>query len=140
MYRIRSDCGATVYKRLRPNKLPRMSSSHAGFAVINRTVNPALRLLLRSPAHALVSRNLALITITGRRSGHSYTFPVGYRQDGDRVTITVGWPERKRWWRNLRDGAPVRLRIRGAERSGHAEAHGDEQTGVTVQIELAPPS
>ena len=26
------------------------------------------------------------------------------------------WPERKRWWRNLREEADVRLRLQGRER------------------------
>jgi hypothetical protein len=77
-----------------------------------------------------------LITVTGHRSGRRFTFPVGYRQDGDRVTISVGWPERKHWWRNLRDGARVEMRIRGHRRFGYAQARGDERTGVTVEVEL----
>ena len=77
--------------------------SHALFAVLNRTANPVVRTMLSSPLHPLLSRGLALITVIGRRSGRRYTFPVGYRQDGDRVTVTVGAPARKRWWRNLRD-------------------------------------
>ena len=113
------------------------SRSHAPFAVFNRVGNPAVRLLLRSPLHGVLSRGLALITVTGRRTGRSYTIPVGYRRSGDRVTIVVGWPERKRWWRNLRGaGAPVRLRIRGEEMAGHAVARGDERSGVTVEVTL----
>jgi hypothetical protein len=93
---------------------------------------------LRSPLHAPLSRRLALITVTGRRSGREHTFPVDYEQAGELVTITVGWPERKRWWRNLREGAPVRIRLQGKERSGHAVAQGDERTGVTVEVRLDP--
>jgi F420H(2)-dependent quinone reductase len=113
-----------------------MAHGHAPFAIFNRTGNPMVRLILRSPAHPLASGRLALITVTGRRSGRSYTIPVGYRQHGDRVTIGVGWPGRKRWWRNVAGGAPVRLRLRGAERRGYAQAHGDERTGVTVEVRL----
>ena len=116
-----------------------MAASHAPFAVWNRTANLAVRALLRSPLHRLASGKLALITVTGRRSGRTYTFPVGYERQGDRVEITVGWPERKRWWRNLRDpGAQVRLRLEGLERRGHAIARGDEEGGVTVSVELEP--
>jgi deazaflavin-dependent oxidoreductase (nitroreductase family) len=97
-----------------------------------------VRGLLATPLHRLVSGRLALITVTGRRSGRRYTFPVAYSQDGDRVTIEVGWPERKVWWRNLRDGGEVRLRLRGVEREGHAQAYGDARTGVTVHVELDP--
>lgn len=79
-----------------------MRQGLAPFAVFNRTANPAVRAVLSSPLHPLLSRRLALITVIGRRSGRRYTFPVGYRQDGDRVIVNVGWPERKQWWRNLR--------------------------------------
>jgi deazaflavin-dependent oxidoreductase (nitroreductase family) len=111
---------------------------HAGFAILNRTGNTVVRALLRTPLHRVASGRIALITVTGRRSGRAYTFPVGYSQDGDRVTIGVGWPERKVWWRNLRDGGQVRLRLRGVERTGHARAHGDVRTGVTVLVDLDP--
>jgi hypothetical protein len=115
-----------------------MPRGHAPFAVFNRTGNPAVKLMLSSPLHPLLSGQLAVITVTGRRTGRQYSFPVGYRQQGDRVTIGVGWPERKHWWRNLRDGGPVRLRLRGVERTGHARARGDERTGVTVEVQLDP--
>ena len=113
-----------------------MPASHTPFAVFNRTANPLIALLLRSPLHPLVSRRLTLITVTGRRSGRTFRFPVGYEQDGETVTIEVGWPKRKRWWRNLREGGRVRLWLRGEEREGEAIARGDEQSGVTVEIQL----
>jgi hypothetical protein len=113
-----------------------MPRSHARFAFTNRTVNPVVRAILRSPAHGLLSHELALLTVTGRRSGRTFTFPVHYTQHGARVTIAVGWPERKRWWRNLREGAPVGLLIRGVRRTGTAQAHGDERRGVVVEVEL----
>ena len=113
-------------------------SGHAGFALLNRTGNPVVRALLRSPLHPLLSRRLALISYTGRRSGREWTIPVGYALNGDRVTIAVGAAEHKRWWRNLRGGAPVRVRIRGRERAGHAEVTGGETTGVTVEVLLEP--
>jgi hypothetical protein len=48
------------------------------------------------------------------------------------------WPERKLWWRNLRDGAPVRLRLRGAERTGQGHARVDDGGGVHVEVLLDP--
>jgi len=112
-----------------------MASSHAPFVVVNRAINPLVGAVLRSPAHGLLSGHLALITVTGKRSGRTYTFPVGYHEEGERIAIGVDWPERKRWWRNLVDGAPVELRLRGVRRIGMARARG-EHSGVTVDIEL----
>jgi hypothetical protein len=113
-----------------------MAGSHTPFVVVNRLVNPVVRGLLRSPAHGLLSGHLALLTVTGRRSGRTFTFPVGYERDGDRVTIGVDWPERKRWWRNLSDAAPVEIWLAGVRRVGTGRAHGDEHAGVTVEIRL----
>jgi hypothetical protein len=114
-------------------------ASHTPFALWNRAVNPLVRSVLGSPIHPLVSGRLALITVVGRSSGREYTFPVGYEREGDQVSIAVSWPERKRWWRNVRGGAPVRLRLRGTERTGYAQAHGDEHSGVTVKVQLDTP-
>jgi deazaflavin-dependent oxidoreductase (nitroreductase family) len=113
-----------------------MSDPHRGFAVLNQTGNRLVRGVLGSPAHRLLSGRLALITVTGRRSGRAYTIPVAYRREGDLVTIDVGWPERKRWWRNLREPARVTLRLGGVERTGEARAIGDEHTGVRVAVRL----
>jgi F420H(2)-dependent quinone reductase len=113
-----------------------MAGSHTPFVVVNRVVNPVVRAVLRSPAHGLLSGHLALLTVTGRRSGRTFTFPVGYHRDGERVTIGVDWPERKRWWRNLSEPAPVEIWLAGVRRAGTARAQGDEHAGVTVEIEL----
>jgi F420H(2)-dependent quinone reductase len=110
--------------------------SHAPFAVANVTINPIVRAVLHSPVHRLLSRRIALITVTGRRSGRRFTFPVQYRRDGDHVAITVGAPARKRWWRNLRHRAPVAMLIQGVRYTGSARAHGDDAEGVTVDVEL----
>jgi hypothetical protein len=95
----------------------------SGFVFLNRAINPLVRWLIRSPLHGLASRRIALITYTGRRSGHRYTIPVGYEMAGVDVTITVGSPDRKMWWRSLTGtGAPVELVVRGQPRTGHAIA------------------
>jgi hypothetical protein len=112
-----------------------MRDGHARFAFLNRTGDRAVAILLHSPLHPIVSRQLTLITVTGRCGGRQYTFPVGYRHAGERVTIPqpVG-----RSWRNLRSGAPIRLWLRGAQRSGQATVRGDERSGVIVDVELDP--
>jgi F420H(2)-dependent quinone reductase len=116
-----------------------MAGSHTPFAVVNKAINPLVRGLLRSPAHGLVSSHLALLTVTGRRSGRTFTFPVGYDREDERVTIGVDWPDRKRWWRNLLEAAPVEIWLAGVRRTGTGQARGDEHTGVTVEIQLDGP-
>ena len=111
------------------------------FLAMNRTVNPALRMVLRSPAHRLASGRFALITYTGRRSGREYTIPVLYRDKGDEVTIAVGWPDRKVCWRNLTGkGGPVRLVVRGEELRGHAVATREAGRDALVRVRVEPRS
>jgi hypothetical protein len=78
--------------------------------------NIFVRALLRSPLHGLMSKTLLLLTYTGRKSGKHYQLPVGYRRDGRIVTLVAGNP----WWVNVRGGAPVTLRLAGAELRGFA--------------------
>ena len=104
---------------------------------MNRIVNPALRTILRSPAHRLASARVALITYTGRRSGREYTIPCFYRDKGDEVRIAVGWPDRKVWWRNLTgDGGRVRLLVQGQELRGHAIATRDAGRDALVRVRI----
>jgi hypothetical protein len=69
--------------------------------------------LLRSPLHRLASGSLILITYRGRSSGCRFTIPVMYAERDGTLTIFVGHPERKRWWRNLRGGAEVDVWLHG---------------------------
>jgi len=82
----------------------------------NQIGNPVITFLLRSPLHGLLSRNMLLITVTGRKSGKAYTTPVGYVRVGDEVAI-VSSPDRS-WWKNLRGGAPVSVRVQGRQLIG----------------------
>ena len=76
-------------------------------------INPAMRLLLRSPLHAIASGSLMLVTYRGRKSGRTYTTPVRYvRGDG---VIRCFTSTDTQWWRNLRHGADVVLRIQGED-------------------------
>lgn len=116
---------------------PGASVSSRGFRIFNRTVNPLVRATLRSPLHPMLGGRLCLITVTGRRSGREFTIPVGYRREGDAVTIRVGWPDRKTWWHNLGpDPRPVRLRIGGVERGGEATLKREQGGGIAVEVDL----
>lgn len=90
-----------------------------------RVGNPLVAAVLRSPLHGLLSDQLALLTFVGRHSGREYTVPVGYaeRDYGDRLVLFT----HSDWWKNFRGGAAVRLRLRGRERRGRAEAVTDSE-------------
>jgi hypothetical protein len=114
-------------------------NSTAMISFLNRLANPALKLLLRSPLHRLVSRGTMLISYTGRKSGRRYTTPVNYLRDGD--TILVVSQAARTWWRNLRGGAPVTLLIAGSELRGIAECYEDPQrvaAGLLVLLRQLP--
>lgn len=82
--------------------------------------NRLMSTLLRSPLHGLISASIMLITVTGRRSGSTYAVPVNYvRDDGTLIVMTQA---DRTWWRNLRGGAPVIVRLRGREYHARAEA------------------
>jgi len=94
-----------------------------------RVINPLLKLVLRSPVHSLVSDSLLLLTVTGRKSGTEYTFPVGYDRHDDTVCVTSHGTN---WWKNLRNGGQrVSVLLRGTERTGRAEVVEDEEIVAT---------
>ena len=93
--------------------------------VFERVVNPLMERLLRSPLHGLVSDSLLLLTFTGRRSGTEYTTPVGYDELDGALFVTSQTD--RTWWRNLRDGADVTVRLRGERRHGRAEVIEDDR-------------
>ncbi|WP_415379241.1 nitroreductase/quinone reductase family protein [Halosimplex sp. TS25] len=86
-----------------------------------RVINPVVERVLRSPRHSLMSDSLMLLTFTGRKSGREYTIPVGYWVDDGTLIVTTHSP----WWRNLRDGAPVDVLLRGERHEGVATARPD---------------
>ncbi len=85
---------------------------------VMRFVNPVVAALLRSPFHGLLSRQVLLLTYTGRKTGQQYTIPVGYTAEGDTLTVFSG---RHVWWKNLRGGGRVTVRLEGRQRTARAE-------------------
>jgi deazaflavin-dependent oxidoreductase (nitroreductase family) len=93
-------------------------------------VNRAMKFVLRSPVHGLVSKTVLLITFTGRKSGKTFTTPVSYSQDGDRVYVFT----HAVWWKNLRRDTPVTLRIRGREFQGLPEPVAEDKQAVAAGL------
>ncbi|MFN8597592.1 MAG: nitroreductase family deazaflavin-dependent oxidoreductase [Anaerolineae bacterium] len=100
----------------------------------NQVGNPVMTFLLRSPLHGLLSKNMLLITVTGRKSGKSYTTPVGYVRSGAELLI-VSSPDRS-WWKNLRGGAPITIHLQGSARMGIGTAIEDPARVAESLIEM----
>jgi deazaflavin-dependent oxidoreductase (nitroreductase family) len=86
-------------------------------ARIMRAVNVPMRAVLGLPFPTPLSRNLMLISYTGRKTGKPYRQPVSYARDGD----TLLTPGGGRWTLNLTGGRPVRIRLRGRDLPARAE-------------------
>jgi deazaflavin-dependent oxidoreductase (nitroreductase family) len=101
-------------------------------------VNHAMKFVLRSPVHSLVSKTVLLLTFTGRKSGKTFTTPVSYSQFDDQVYIFT----HATWWKNLPNGAPVTLRLRGREFQGLAQPVAEDKqaiaTGLAAHLRKVP--
>ena len=101
-------------------------------------VNKAMKFVLCSPLHGMVSKTVLLITFTGRKSGKNYSTPVSYSQTGDQVSIFT----HAAWWKNLRSNTPVTLRIQGREIQGLAEPVAEDKqaiaTGLAAHLRKVP--
>lgn len=99
-----------------------MSAARRSFWLTNRLVNPVLRPVLRGPLGRWFGRHLAVVRYRGRRSGNQYELVAQYARDGSTVWIVPGSPERKTWWRNLREPAEIELWLAGHHFRGRARA------------------
>ncbi len=93
-------------------------------------VNYAMKLILRSPLHGMVSKNLLLITFTGRKSGNTYTTPVSYSQSNNCVTIFT----HATWWKNLRNDQPITLHLRGQNVQGMPETVVENKQAIATAL------
>jgi deazaflavin-dependent oxidoreductase (nitroreductase family) len=100
--------------------------------------NPINTAVLRSPLHSLVSKSTMLITFKGRKSGKIYTTPVEYHQKGQLITV-YSWKNRS-WWKNLRGGVPVSVRLRGQDLSGTADVVPASEAEMVVGLQAAYPT
>ena len=90
--------------------------------------NRLVSVVLRSPLHGFagLSRFAMLLTYTGVRSGRRYTLPLAYIREGETIT-TFALFTNTVWWKNLRGGVPVTLRLEGQEQPGVATVSTDPE-------------
>ena len=87
-------------------------------------INRVMAWLLKSPFHSLVSKNMLLITVTGRKSGKLITTPTAYLRDGQ--TLWIISQRSSKWWRNLREGANATVVLGGKSIQGRGSIIEDE--------------
>jgi len=95
-------------------------------------INGAMRQLLRSPLHRLVSGSIMLITYHGRRSGREFSTPVRYIPNGSGVRCFSD--QTTQWWRNLRARPEVTLLIAGVERRYRANVYVDDPLHIRAAL------
>jgi deazaflavin-dependent oxidoreductase (nitroreductase family) len=95
--------------------------------------NDFMAWVLRSPFHGMLSNGMMLITITGRKTGKTYTTPVGYYEEGGYLWVITS--RERTWWRNLQGGAKVGLLLRRRPVHGSAETELDEKSVETRMVE-----
>ncbi|MEV0465631.1 hypothetical protein AB0I30_10880 [Nocardia tengchongensis] len=106
-------------------------------ALIGNGFNAGMVALTKLPViGSFVGRGLVVITYKGRRSGKTFSIPVGYVRSGGDIVIGVAMPDKKTWWRNfLGEGGPISLHLDGVDRSGHAVTQRDNGR-VSVRVTL----
>lgn len=113
---------------------PLPSRPARGTLAMQRPLNALMRLILRSPAHGMMSDRLLTITVTGRKTGNTYKIPVAYIEHEGALLVGTS----ATWKRNLRADTPVRLRLRGRDRLAHAEVISDEERLAEMYRAILP--
>ena len=88
------------------------------------TGNDFVKFFLRTPLRMFLGDTM-LITVTGIKTGRKYSTPVGfYRENGNLWVLTS---RNRTWWRNVKNGAPVSLLLKGKPIKAFAQAEVDAQ-------------
>ncbi len=115
-----------------------------GSWITNHLANPVLEAVLRSAAGRRVGQHLAVLCYPGRRTGRQHELVVQYARDHQQVWVVPGQPDRKTWWRNLREPCAIEVRLAGHDYHGLAvaldgrERPDDVQHGLTVYLDELP--
>ncbi len=95
---------------------------------------PIVIWLLRSPLHRFLDKNTMVITVSGRKSGKLYTFPVSYVRDGE--TLLVISQKDRTWWKNLQGGAGVTVLVQGHTLQAKGETYTDTEMVAKILLQI----
>ena len=91
-----------------------------------------MRTILRSPIHRLVSRRLVLLSYTGRRSGRTFSIPVGMHDIDEQMCVLTN----SRWRVNLRGAHDLELLLAGQRHAGRGILDEDPDSVAAVYARL----
>ena len=87
-------------------------------------INPVVGRLLASRLHFLISFQLLLLEVVGRRTGKIYKIPVSYASgSGEWVCLTLS---SNLWWRNLEPAGTVGVFYRGRRRAAGVRVESED--------------
>lgn len=95
--------------------------------------NDFMSWVLRSPLHGMLSNGMMLMTVTGCKTGKTYTTPVGYYEEGGYLWVITS--RERMWWRNLQGGAKVDLLLKRKPVQGFADTELDEKSVEARMVE-----
>jgi hypothetical protein len=102
------------------------------FKALNVGGNAILAPLVK---RGVMSGAMTIVTYVGRKSGKTFSTPVGYKRTGEGVRIMVALPDQKQWWRNFEgDGGELTVLLDKQQRTGHAVA---KRSGKQVLVNVA---
>ncbi len=96
----------------------------------SKFMNQVMSFLLHSPLQGALGSQLVLLTFTGRKSGKTYTTPLGYTKRGDIVVLFTDHA----WYKNLLEHPSVTLRLQGKELKGNAEVIHDDKERIAKEL------
>lgn len=101
---------------MRQSGRPAVEDKLIPFAVL-KVVNPIIRFVLQSRLHPVLSKQLMLLHVRGRRSGRVYVVPVGRHQLRGLLVASAGG----RWKRNLAGGGQLKVTLDGRRLTARGE-------------------
>ena len=99
---------------------------------LNQFANLIMKPLLASPLHIFASGRILLLSVTGRKSGKVYTTPLEYMREGNEVTVFT--QKERLWWRNMKGGAEVQLRLKGRQVKAFAEPYTNDEMSLSDAV------
>ena len=92
--------------------------------LIFNILNPVMEVMLKSPVHKVVSDGILIITFKGIKE---YSTPISYfMENGAAYCFTHA-----QWWKNLAQGAEVKVRLKGEDYKGYALAEAEDMAQKT---------